>query len=208
MSYLKQKLSLPLVKYSALGIASCLWVFGLVDQFYESAAMMKYLLLSLLMAAVAFHLAAAALRRFGTKPGPPGFLSGRVVESEQERDMFVPLLAVPLAVQLIAAAEGVPKLNVTAELQGRRAGRLHRDDARSGCRSCIDSEHRTRDQLDKDWSSFPAGARTFCLVIDPGLRADLHRARDLPGDEARHRELQARAQPAARSPTRAHGGRP
>jgi hypothetical protein len=54
MSYLKQKLSIPLVRYSALGIASCLWVFGLVDQFYESAAMMKYLLLSLLMAAVAF----------------------------------------------------------------------------------------------------------------------------------------------------------
>ena len=54
MSYLKQKLSLPLVKYSALGIASGLWVFGLADQFYESAAMMKYLLLSLLMAAVVF----------------------------------------------------------------------------------------------------------------------------------------------------------
>ena len=54
MSYLKQKLSVPLVKYSALGIASLLWLFGLVDQFYESAAMMKYLLLSLLMAAIAF----------------------------------------------------------------------------------------------------------------------------------------------------------
>jgi hypothetical protein len=54
MSYLKEKLSLPLVKYSALGIASGLWVFGLADQFYESAAMMKYLLLSLLMAAVVF----------------------------------------------------------------------------------------------------------------------------------------------------------
>ncbi len=54
MSYLKQKFSLPLVKYSVFGIASLLWVFGLVDQLYESAAMMKYLLLSLLMAAVAF----------------------------------------------------------------------------------------------------------------------------------------------------------
>ena len=49
--------------------------------------------------------------------------------------MFVPLLAVPLAVQMIAAAEGVPKLDVTAELQGRGGGRLHRDDARSGCRA-------------------------------------------------------------------------
>ena len=54
MSILKQKLSMPLVKYSVLGIASGLWVFGLVDQLYKSAAMMKYLLLSLLMAAVAF----------------------------------------------------------------------------------------------------------------------------------------------------------
>ena len=53
MSYLKQKLSLPLVRYTVFGIASGLWVLGLVDQLYESAAMMKYLLLSLLMAAVA-----------------------------------------------------------------------------------------------------------------------------------------------------------
>ena len=54
MSYLKQKLSLPLVKYSVITIASTLWVFGLVDQLYSSAAMMKYLLLSLLIAALAF----------------------------------------------------------------------------------------------------------------------------------------------------------
>ena len=54
MAFLKQKLSIPAVKYSALAIASTVWVFGLVDQLYSSAAMMKYLLLSLLMAAVAF----------------------------------------------------------------------------------------------------------------------------------------------------------
>ena len=54
MSFLKQKLSMPLVKYSALAVASSLWVFGLVEQLYSSAEMMKYLLLSLLMAAVAF----------------------------------------------------------------------------------------------------------------------------------------------------------
>jgi hypothetical protein len=54
MSFLKQKLSLPLVKFGVLGIAACLWVFGLVDQLYSSAAMMKYLLLSLLMVAVEF----------------------------------------------------------------------------------------------------------------------------------------------------------
>ena len=54
MSYLKQKLSLPLVKYSVITIASTLWVFGLVDQLDSSAAMMKYLLLLLLIAALAF----------------------------------------------------------------------------------------------------------------------------------------------------------
>ena len=54
MSFLKQKLSTPLVKYSALIVASGLWVFGLVDQLYSDAAMMKYLLMSILMAAVAF----------------------------------------------------------------------------------------------------------------------------------------------------------
>ena len=54
MSYLKQKFSIPLVRYSALGIALSLWVFGLVDQLYSSAQVMKYLLLSILMAAVAF----------------------------------------------------------------------------------------------------------------------------------------------------------
>jgi hypothetical protein len=53
MSYLKQKLTTPVVKYSVLTVASCLWVFGLVDQIYSSAATMKYLLMSLLMAAVA-----------------------------------------------------------------------------------------------------------------------------------------------------------
>jgi hypothetical protein len=54
MSFLKQKLAIPVVKYCVLGLALSLWVFGLVDQFYSSASMMKYLLLSLLMAAVAF----------------------------------------------------------------------------------------------------------------------------------------------------------
>jgi hypothetical protein len=54
MSYLKQKLAVPAVKYSAIAVASSLWVLGLVDQLDSSAAVMKYLLLSLLMVALAF----------------------------------------------------------------------------------------------------------------------------------------------------------
>jgi len=53
MSYLKARLNLPMVKYGALALGSGLWLFGLVDQFYSSAATMKYILMSLLIAAVA-----------------------------------------------------------------------------------------------------------------------------------------------------------
>jgi hypothetical protein len=53
MSYLKSKLSLPAVKYSLLAAGSGLWVYGLIDQTYSSAATMKYLLMSLLIAVVA-----------------------------------------------------------------------------------------------------------------------------------------------------------
>jgi hypothetical protein len=79
--------------------------------------------------------------------------------------MFVPLLSVPLAVQLIAAATGtgdVPRLDVTASCRGAaEAGYAKTTQER--LQNCIDSEHRTRDTLAKSWSSFPAASRTFCL---------------------------------------------
>jgi hypothetical protein len=43
----------PVVKYSVITVAVGLWGFGLVDQFYSSAATMKYLLMSLLIVAIA-----------------------------------------------------------------------------------------------------------------------------------------------------------
>ena len=46
--------------------------------------------------------------------------------------MFVPLFALPLAAQLIAVADGVPKLERDAELPGRGEVRLHRDRRRAG----------------------------------------------------------------------------
>jgi hypothetical protein len=45
--------SVPTWKYGLLMLGSAAWTYGLVEQLYSSAAMMKYLLLSLLMAAVA-----------------------------------------------------------------------------------------------------------------------------------------------------------
>jgi hypothetical protein len=53
MSYLKAKLSKPFVKYPLLAAGSGLWIYGLLDQTYSSAATMKYLLMSLLIAVVA-----------------------------------------------------------------------------------------------------------------------------------------------------------
>ena len=63
--------------------------------------------------------------------------------------MFVPLLVLPLAAQLIAASDALPKLDVTPSCRGAaRAGYVATTQER--LQSCIDGEHRTRDQLAKD----------------------------------------------------------
>ena len=53
MEFLKRMLAMPRMKYGLLTLGSGAWAFGLVDQLYSSAATMKYLLMSLLMVAVA-----------------------------------------------------------------------------------------------------------------------------------------------------------
>ena len=83
--------------------------------------------------------------------------------------MFVPLLAVPLAVQMIAAAGALPKLDVTASCRGAaEAG--YATTTRERLQNCIDSEQRTRDQLEKDWASFPAADRTWCVSSIQGFQ--------------------------------------
>jgi hypothetical protein len=76
--------------------------------------------------------------------------------------MFVPLLTWPLALQLITVADGVPKLNVTPSCKGAAESGYIATTA-DRLKSCIDSEQRTRDQLTKDWSTFPVSDRTFCI---------------------------------------------
>jgi hypothetical protein len=76
--------------------------------------------------------------------------------------MFIPLFAWPLAAQLVVVADAVPKLNVTPSCKGAaEAGYIATTEGR--LKSCLDSEMRTRDQLDKSWASFPIGDRTFCM---------------------------------------------
>ena len=45
--------SRPFLKYGLLTLGSGLWIYGLVEQLYSSEAIMKYLLMSLLIAALA-----------------------------------------------------------------------------------------------------------------------------------------------------------
>ena len=46
-------LRVPPVKYGLIALAAGLWVFGLADQLYAADAVMKYLVISALMVAVA-----------------------------------------------------------------------------------------------------------------------------------------------------------
>ena len=58
MSYLRSKLHplekyLPWAKYGVLAVCASPWVFALVDQLYSSAGVMKYLLMSMILFALA-----------------------------------------------------------------------------------------------------------------------------------------------------------
>ena len=83
--------------------------------------------------------------------------------------MFVPWFALPLAAQLIAVADSVPKLDVTPSCRGAaKAGYISTTEDR--LKSCIDSELRTRDQLEKQWPTFPASDRTDCFDSIKGFQ--------------------------------------
>jgi hypothetical protein len=82
--------------------------------------------------------------------------------------MFVPLFALPVALQLVAISDGVPKLNVTPSCRGAaQSGFIATTEDR--LKTCIDTEQRTREQLDKDWSKFPTGDRAFCVSSISGF---------------------------------------
>ena len=83
--------------------------------------------------------------------------------------MFIPFFAWPLAVQLIAAADGVPKFDVTPSCQGAaKSGYI--SSAEDRLKSCIDSEMRTRDKLQEQWPGFPAADRVNCYDSIKGFQ--------------------------------------
>jgi hypothetical protein len=86
-----------------------------------------------------------------------------------------------------AAADSVPKWDVTTSCRGAaEAGFVQ--DTNANFKRCVDSEQRTREQLTKDWSTFPAADRVKCVktqTFSPTyseLATCLEMSRDLRND--------------------------
>ena len=61
-----------------------------------------------------------------------------------------------------AVADSVPSWDVTASCRGAaEAGYMQ--DTNVNLKRCLDSEQRTREQLNKNWSTFPAADRVKCV---------------------------------------------
>ena len=74
--------------------------------------------------------------------------------------MLVPFFALPMAAHLvIAVADRVPNLDVTPSCRAAAAEAISKDRTQS----CVESEQKAREQLAKDWSTYPAADRTNCL---------------------------------------------
>jgi hypothetical protein len=83
--------------------------------------------------------------------------------------MFMPLFAWPLAAQLIAAADGVPKFDVTPSCQGAaKSGYVATTEER--LKTCIESEMQTRKKLEEQWSQYPPVDRVNCLDSIKGFQ--------------------------------------
>ncbi len=77
--------------------------------------------------------------------------------------MFVPFLALPLAIHLtIFVADNVPKLDVTPSC---RAASAAASDSADRMQSCLVSEERADNQLAKEWSEFPSADRANCVNV-------------------------------------------
>ncbi len=76
--------------------------------------------------------------------------------------MFVPFLAVPFALQ-VAISDGVPRWDVTRSCRGAAEAAGPGKEGDDRFKSCLASEQKTREALQKDWSKFPNGDRLKCI---------------------------------------------
>jgi hypothetical protein len=61
-----------------------------------------------------------------------------------------------------AVADSVPSWDVTTSCRGAAEAGFGQD-ANANVKQCLDSEQRAREQLTKDWSTFPAADRVKCV---------------------------------------------
>ena len=116
--------------------------------------------------------------------------------------MLVPLFAVPVALMLVAAEAAVPNFNVTPSCRGAvEAGYIGEEANRM--QICLDSEKRTRDKLELNWTTFPAGDRDFCIS---SIKYFSPTYTELATCLEMRRDLKKTAPPADSAPVRVPGG--
>lgn len=76
--------------------------------------------------------------------------------------MFIPFLAVPIVLQ-IAVSDGVPRWDVTKSCRGAAQAAGPGKEGEDRFKSCLASEQKTREKLEGDWSTYPAGDRLKCI---------------------------------------------
>jgi len=81
--------------------------------------------------------------------------------------MFKIVLALPLTLQLVSIADGVPNLDVTASCKGA-ARAVVRSESEKREKACYETEKAAKDKLGQNWPSFPANDRNFCLTAVRG----------------------------------------
>jgi hypothetical protein len=82
--------------------------------------------------------------------------------------MVIPVPALPLLFQ-IAVADSVPKWDVTPSCRAAAAV-AQAMQTQDRLKTCVESEHRTRDKLANEWSTFPAQDRIRCINAIKGSR--------------------------------------
>jgi len=81
--------------------------------------------------------------------------------------MFKFILAVPVSLQLVAVADGVPNLDVTASCKGA-ARAVVRSESEKREKACFETEKTAKEKLGQNWSKFPVKDRNFCMTSVKG----------------------------------------
>ena len=122
--------------------------------------------------------------------------------------MFKFAIALPLALQLVNVADGVPNLDVTTSCRGA-ARAVVKSESEKREKACFETEKMTREKLQQTWASFPAKDRNFCMGAVKGyaptyteLSTCLEMIRDVRNIGEKPAEAPAAPMPRAPRPVR------